>query len=99
MSKGNIPFIADFDCGAVLCLCPYQAAQQSLRLEQLAQLHNIPIHQITRERTDSLPSSSLSTGEVQRLQKELKELQAERVEKQAEMDRLERELKREKGTA
>lgn len=72
-----------------------QLGQQSLRLEQLAQVHNIPAHQLTLESSRHPKPSSAKGDEVQRLQKELLELRAEKEEKQAEMERLERELRRE----
>jgi molecular chaperone GrpE (heat shock protein) len=58
-------------------------------------LHDIPIHQLLNETEEGNEIASASSEEVRDLERELRRLRAEKLEKQSEMDKLEKELKRE----
>jgi hypothetical protein len=72
-----------------------QAGQQSLRLEQLAQRHDIPLQNLTTDTVDA-PSPPTASTDVDQLRKELLNLRRERQDKQSEMDLLEKEIQRER---
>lgn len=75
----------------------YQAAQQSLRLEQVAQLHGIPIERLTTSNDSQQRVSQVSDTQLEAMQSTLRALQAERLAKQKEMNVLEKEVRREKS--